>query len=114
MVRRNKFVAAAQQATPRLVKSDTREASGLRSRDVFGETRRQMIHHQPQPPARAQVLVQRQPHFQSERDLIRQDRDEVGIAAGDSMLDEADAEAGANRRQLRKVAVASQRELVAR
>ena len=42
------------------------------------------------------------------------DRDEIGIAAGDAVLDKADAEAGAHRGQVRKVAVGPQREMVAR
>ena len=69
-----------------------------------------MIHHQPQAPARAQVLVQGEPNVEVEVRLGKE-RDEARIAAGDAALNEADAEAGADRRDLRELAVDAQREL---
>jgi hypothetical protein len=52
--------------------------------------------------------VQRQPHIERDADLLREYRDEIRIAARDPVLDEADAEAGADCRELSEIAVTAQ------
>ena len=44
---------------------------------------------------------------------FRQDRDEFGRAAGDGVLAAADADAGAQRRELGEIAVAAKAEILA-
>ncbi len=55
-----------------------------------------------------------QPDGEIEAELLRQDREEIRIPSGEVPLTDANPEAGADRRELREIAVAAQGEELAR
>ena len=79
-------------------------------RYVLSQPRGEVVHHQPQAPARPQILVQGEPNVEIEAHFGKE-RDQARIATGDAALNEADAAAGADRRDLRELVVGAQREL---
>lgn len=72
-----------------------------------------MVHHQPQSPARTQILMQSQPYFQGKANLGREDGNHIWIAPRYAVLDKANAEAGADGREMGEVAVGPQGEMIA-
>jgi len=58
--------------------------------------------------------VHHEPHFERHLEGVGQNGDKVGRAAGDGVLAAADADAGAQRRELGEVAVAAKAEILPR
>ena len=73
-----------------------------------------MVEQQSDAPRVAQVLVHGQPHVETEIEQVRQDRNQIRIARRHAVLADADADAGADRRELADIAVAAIGEQLAR
>lgn len=72
---------------------------------MIGKASGQMIHHQPQPAAGAQILMQCKPHLQRGADLAGKNWHQLGRSACDAMLDETDAVSGTDRGKLGQVII---------
>ena len=84
-------------------------ASPDKVRQPSGET----VEDQTHAPGDLQILVHGEPDFQCVLDRVRQDGDEFRRSPRDVFLAAADADAGAQRRELGEVAVAAEAEIFA-